>query len=103
MATGFESVTTQGPVPNIGVWYKYSISENWALRGRLDWLSASIGKYDGQLTNASFGVNYQVARNFGIGLNYHNFKLDVTVDESDWRGRVITSYDGLYVYLSFFW
>ena len=103
MATGFESVTTQGPVPNIGGWYKYSISENWALRGRLDWLSANIGKYDGQLTNVSFGVNYQVARYFGIGLNYHDFELDVTVDESDWRGRVITSYEGLYLYLSFFW
>lgn len=102
-ASAFESVSTQGPVPNIGAWYKYSISENWAFRGRVDWLSASIGKYDGQLTNISFGANYQIARNFGIGLNYHDFTLDVAVDESDWQGRVITSYDGLYAYLSFFW
>lgn len=102
-ASGFESVTTQGPVPNIGAWYKYSISGNWALRGRVDWFGASIGKYDGRLTNTSIGVNYQVARNFGIGLNYHNFKLNVAVDESDWRGRVITRYEGLYLYLSFYW
>jgi len=102
-ASAFESVSTQGPVPNIGAWYKYSISENWAFRGRVDWLSASIGKYDGQLTNTSFGINYQVARNFGVGLNYHNFELDVKVDETDWRGRVITSYEGLYAYLTFFW
>lgn len=102
-ASAYESVSTQGPVPNIGAWYKYSISENWAFRGRVDWLSADIGKYNGQLTNISLGVNYQVARNFGVGLNYHDFALDVTVDESDWRGRVITSYEGLYAYLSFFW
>ena len=31
-ASQLESVSTNGPLPNIGIWYKYSISENWAFR-----------------------------------------------------------------------
>ena len=31
-----ESVSASAPLPNIGIWYMYSISPNWAFRSRLD-------------------------------------------------------------------
>lgn len=98
-----ESVSASVPLPNIGIWYMYSISSSWALRSRLDWLSVEFGDYDGQLINASLGVNYQMFEHFGVGLNYNLFELDVTVSKSDWRGRLETSYEGIYAYLSFYW
>jgi len=98
-----ESVGVSAPLPNIGVWYNYSIAERWAFRTRFDLFSADIGKYDGTLINFSAGVDYQVSRHFGFGLNYNHFELDVKVDNSDWNGRVKTSYEGLYVDLSFYW
>lgn len=98
-----ESVHTDGPLPNIGAWYKYSISPRWALTGRVDWLSADVGRYDGEMINFSFGVNYQIAEHFGIGLNYNDFELDVKIDKTDWRGRIFTSYEGLYAYMSVYW
>lgn len=98
-----QSVRVSGPLPNIGTWYNYSISDRWAFTTRFDFFSADIGKYDGTLTNFSFGVNFQIARNLGLGVNYNDFELDVGVDETSWRGRVKTSYEGLYANLSFFW
>lgn len=101
--TARESVGVSGPLPNIGVWYNYSISDRWAFRFRNDYFSANIGKYDGSMVNLALGVNFQIARNFGIGLDYNHFDLDVDIDESDWRGHVDTSYEGLFAHLSFYW
>ena len=98
-----EAVHIHGPLPNVGAWYKYSISPRLALRTRLDWLSANVGRYDGEMINFSLGLNYQVVEHFGVGLNYNDFELDVKVDKTDWRGRVDMSYEGLYVYISAYW
>lgn len=101
--SGRESVGVNAPLPNIGAWYNYSITERWAFRGRLDLFSADIRPYDGTMINFGVGVDYQVSRHFGVGLNYNHFELDVGIDESDWRGRVDTSFEGIYVNLSLYW
>jgi hypothetical protein len=96
------SVSVEAPLPNIGVWYKYSMSPRWAFRTRLDLFSANIDEYDGILMNVGFGVNYQAFEYFGIGVNYNYFELDVKINKSDWRGNIETIYDGVYVNASFY-
>jgi hypothetical protein len=66
-------------------------------------LDVDVGDYGGSLLNASVGVNYQVVRHVGIGLNYNHFDLDITVDKSDWRGRVRSTYNGWYANISIYW
>ena len=97
------SVSTDGPLPNLGMWYRYSMSPRWAFRTRLDLLSASVGDYSGLLVNASAGFNYQATEHFGIGLSYNFFELDIKIRDSEWRGKVDTSFDGVYVSLSGFY
>lgn len=96
------AVSAEGPLPNIGGWYRYSITPKLAFRARLDWLEASVGDYDGLLVNIGAGVNYQLLDYLGIGLNYNYFELDVSLTENDWIGEVKTSYSGVYVNLSAF-
>ena len=67
---------------------------------RYDVLSASVGDYDGLLHNAAIGFNYRLFDNFGVGIAYNYFELDVRIDKSIWRGKVETIYDGAYVYAS---
>lgn len=98
-----ESVGLSAPLPNLGAWYNYSISDRWALTSRLDFFSANIDPYDGKMTNFAVGVNFQIARNFGLGLDYNHFDLDVKIDNSDWRGHIETSYEGLFAHASFYW
>jgi hypothetical protein len=97
------SVSEGAPLPNIGAWYKYSISPRWALTTRLDLLSANVGDYDGLLVNVALGVNFQAFEHFGIGLNYNYFELDVSIDKSGWRGNFETTYEGAYLYASFYY
>ena len=97
------SVSAEAPLPNIGAWYKYSISPRWALRARLDLFGADIGDYDGLLANASLGLNFQAFEHVGLGLSYNYFKLDINIDKSDWRGNIETIYDGIYVYASMYY
>ncbi|MDJ0941689.1 MAG: hypothetical protein QNJ00_18135 [Woeseiaceae bacterium] len=96
------SVSAEAPLPNIGAWYRYSISPKWAFRSRFDLFSANIDAYSGVLINASAGLNYQLFEHVGVGLSYNYFELDVRVDKSDWRGSYETIYNGAYVYLSAF-
>jgi hypothetical protein len=102
-STARRAVSAEAPLPNIGAWYIYSISPRWALRTRLDLLSADIGDYDGLMLNVALGVNYQAFEHFGLGLNYNYFKLDVGIDKSDWRGDIETVYDGVYLYASYYY
>ena len=98
-----ESVSAVAPLPNIGAWYMHSLSPKWALKARVDWFGASFDIYDGTMTNASIGLNYQVFKNAGLGLNYNSFILDVDVNKNGWHGNANISYEGLYAYLSFYW
>lgn len=95
--------SASGPLPNLGAWYTWAPNDRWALTGRLDWLSADIDPYDGTIVNASAGVNYRVARNFGVGLSYNFFVLNAGVSDSGWRGEVDVRYQGPYVSVSAYW
>ncbi len=97
-----QTARTEGPLPNLGFWYRYSISPRWAFRSRFDVLKANVGRYNGLLLTAALGVNFQAFEHVGLGVSYNYFELDVKVDQSDWRGKVETIYDGAYVYVSAF-
>ena len=96
-------VSTNGPLPNLGAWYVYSFTPKWALSTRLDWLSASIDKYDGTIINASAGVVYAFNRHFAAGLSYNYFEVDVDINEDNWTGFVEQTIDGAFIYLSGYW
>lgn len=96
------AVSEEAPLPNVGVWYDYSISPRWAFRSRFDLLSADVGDYDGVLVNGAVGVNFQAFEHIGVGLNYNYFELDIGIDKSNWRGNIEAVYDGVYLYASFY-
>jgi hypothetical protein len=90
-------------LPNVGGWYFYSPSRNWLLHGRVDWISANIGDYDGGLWNASAGVSYQAWRHVGFDLSWQYFDLHLKVDSDDWKGRTKMTYSGPVLALVFGW
>jgi hypothetical protein len=96
-------VGASAPLPNIGAWYNFSPARNWLLHGRVDWISANIGDYDGSFWNASVGVNYQVWRNVGLDLSWQYFNLNVNVGKSDWSGGAEMTYSGPVLGATFSW
>ena len=103
--TGFRraAASTEFPFPNFGVWYRYSPNRNWLFTTRVDWLSASVDKYSGDIWNASAGVNYRAFKNVGFGASYQYFRLSGGIKDTNWRGDVTTTYSGPYLHISAFW
>ncbi len=94
--TGFRrsEASNNQPLPNIGFWYNVSPARNWLIHARIDWISASIGDYDGTLWNAAAGVNYQAFRHVGFDLTYQYFNLNANINGSNWNGGVDVQYRG---------
>lgn len=101
--SGKKAVGASQILPNIGGWYNYSPAKHWLLHGRVDWISANIGEYDGGLWNASAGVNYQAWRNVGLDLSWQYFNLHVDVTKTNWTGSVNMTYSGPVLALTFAW
>ena len=90
-------------LPNLGAWYNFSPASRWLLHGRLDWISADLGKVDGTLWNTNVGVNFQAWRHVGFDLSYQYFNLDFTVDKDDWRGGADMTYSGPVISVTVNW
>ena len=103
--TGYrrENASASQVLPNLGAWYSFSPASRWLLHGRLDWISADLGKVDGTLWNTNVGVNFQAWRHVGFDLSYQYFNLDFTVDKDDWRGGADMTYSGPVISVTVNW
>lgn len=103
--TGFRRAASAAevPIPNVGAWYRYSPSKKWIFNARVDWLSASVDNYSGDIWNASGGVSYEIFDHISIGANYQFFQIGGDLKEDNWRGEVRTTYSGPYIYLAGYW
>ena len=74
------------PLPNIGGWYHFALTDRWLFEVQLDWLSASVGDYSGSLLNGAIGVQWQLMKNVGVSLKYQGFQLNGDITKNSWRG-----------------
>jgi hypothetical protein len=105
VTTGYQRGNTSASqiLPNLGAWYNFSPASRWLLHGRLDWISADLGKVDGTLWNTNVGVNFQAWRHVGFDLSYQYFNLDFVVDKGDWRGGADITYSGPVISVTVNW
>ena len=103
--TGYERSEVSGSqiLPNIGAWYNFSPAKRWLLHGRVDWIDASIGDYNGGLWNVSVGINYQAFRHVGFDLSWQYFNLHGGFDDSEWQGNAEMTYSGPVLGITFGW
>ncbi len=91
-------------LPNIGGYANYAFSPKWLVSGRLDWISANIGDYDGTLWNVEGHIQYQITDHFGAGLAYRYLDLELAgkdTSRGDWDTRLEYSGPLLFVTANF--
>ena len=98
-----ENVSSSAPLPNIGGWYDYSLSQRWAIKARADWFKASVDEYDGRLVNFQAGINYSWFKYGGIGLAYNHFEFDAGITAPNWKGAADLTYKGPYAFINIYW
>ena len=95
--------TAEFPFPNVGAWYRYSPNRNWLFTARVDWLSASIDDYSGDIWNVAVGANYRFAKHVGIGASYQYFEIGGGLSKPNWRGDIEMTLSGPYVHINAYW
>jgi hypothetical protein len=87
------------PLPTIGAYGSWMLSDQWELRGRVDYLSLSYQQYDGRLINWMAAVDWRVAKNWGVGAGYRyvDYKLEST--KTSFHGEVNYRFKGPTLFL----
>ncbi len=82
------------PLPTIGLFGTYRFTDQWSVRGRVDYLSLKYGDYDGKLTNAFAAIDWRFTKNVGAGIGYRYVKYNLGVTKSDFTGEADYTFKG---------
>jgi hypothetical protein len=82
------------PLPVLNFYGGFALTNEWAVRMRLDWLSLNYDAYSGDFRNTAIDVLYQPFRNVGFGFGLRNLILDLEIEKSDWHGKARTTFSG---------
>jgi hypothetical protein len=78
---GKETATATAPLPNARLYGAYAFTPTLALEGGVGWLSLNYGDFDGSLTTLSAVLEWRPSKNFGVGIGYTLFNVDLTVED----------------------
>ncbi|SNT04382.1 Outer membrane protein beta-barrel domain-containing protein [Sphingomonas laterariae] len=98
-ATQVRGEDVLAPLPTIGLFTAFEVTPGVTLNARVDYLSLSIGDYDGRLLNAQAGAAYRFTDNVGIGVMYRYVDYRVDVEKDRWTGRLAYKFKGPSVFL----
>lgn len=101
-AVGFqrEDRDTLVPLPTLGLYGSWHLADQWVLRGRADLLSLKVDAYDGRLVNLMAGIDWRVARHWGVGLGYRYVDYQLESTDDAFRGEVNYNFRGPTLYVT---
>jgi hypothetical protein len=88
------------PLPVIGVRAGWAFAPKWYLEGQGQIFKANISGYDGRVTDVRAGVTYMFTPNFGAGLGYNTFVVNVDTSKNSFNGNVRLGYSGIQLYVT---
>jgi hypothetical protein len=95
-----ESQTVTAPLPHFGVSYAYAISENVAARFQVLAFAIEIDNIDGSLVELDADIDWKPWRNFGFGLGFRYFNVNVEAKGTNLNGEFDLEYYGPAVYVA---
>jgi len=94
---GTESRKVTLPLPSLGLIMNYEITKRLSMRLRADWFYLRVSNIEGSLSEFTFGPEYLVTRNFGLGIAYDRFNVSLE-DEGEQGYRIDNSWNTAYLY-----
>jgi hypothetical protein len=88
------------PLPVIGVRAGWAFAPQWYLEGQGQIFKADISGYDGRVTDLRAGVTYMFTPNFGAGLGYNKFVVNVDTSKNSFNGNIRLGYSGIQLYVT---
>lgn len=87
------------PLPIFGFLMNYNITPAWSTFVKSELFFVEIGdRYKGSLVDLSFGTEYRLFENVGLGVSISRLGLNAEIDEPNYRGSISDVYKGFTVY-----
>ncbi len=97
---GKETAEATAPLPNARLYGGYAFTPTLAVEGGIGWLSLNYGDFDGNLTVVSAALEWRPWQNFGVGLGYTLFDVDLTVEDDSSIDKYNYRLDGPLLFVS---
>jgi hypothetical protein len=82
------------PLPTVGLFGTVEVAPRVVANARIDYLSLSVGRYDGRLLNAQAAVSYRVIDNLDLGAMWRSVDYRLDIERDRWQGRVRYRFNG---------
>lgn len=82
------------PLPTIGAYAAYDLNKTWSLQARLDWLSLTVGDYNGGVTDFWVTANARVWKHVGLGAGWRYVNYHLGANKDDWEGYLRYKFNG---------
>ncbi|MDH6252813.1 hypothetical protein M2347_002540 [Chryseobacterium sp. H1D6B] len=82
------------PLPDIGVYGGYAISDQWAVNAELGYLSAKINNINGKIISYNLAVQYNPLPYLGFSASYTGLNFELDVDGKHMDGFLKWGYNG---------
>lgn len=94
VVAGPESADVISPIPTIGIFGTYALSNHLALEGSVDGLAMSYGDYEGHYLAASVMLTYWINDTFGVGAGYRYIDAELEHQGDAMKESIELNYQG---------
>ena len=95
-----ERAAVDVPLPTIGIFCRVSLGSEWQLNADADLFVLEFDRYDGYMTYLSLGLERELGKHLGVGVGYNFYGMELSANDEDLRGTLLTRYRGPKLYLS---
>ena len=82
------------PLPDLGIWGGYGISDKWAVRAAFNYLSLTVGDINGRILSYNAGITYYIFKNLSASVSYAGLDINVDVEKDIFQGYFKWGYKG---------
>lgn len=94
------SNTIAAPLPVIGLRGAWVVSPQWLLEASGQFFRLNYDGIDGSWSDLRASATWMFNRNFGLGLGYNRFSMNVDASKNNFNGELKSGYSGLTAYLT---
>jgi hypothetical protein len=91
---GSQTADVVGPIPTLGLYGTYALSNRWAIDGSIDGLAGHLGDYSGHYLAAATNLTYWVDDTFAVGVGYRYVDGKLEHEGSSMTKAVEIEYSG---------
>jgi hypothetical protein len=91
---GTQTADVVGPIPTLGLYGTYALTNRWTIDGAVDGLAGGLGNYSGHYLAATANLTYWLNDTFAVGLGYRYIDSKLEHDGNSMTKAVDLEYSG---------